>query len=332
MADTPKHTGFTPPPLGVVAPCLDDAAIAGMSTVELKKICKDMKLHQGGAKDVLRARVENFIDHNQCLCAIQEDPVDDDDDDAPEVEPGFITKEFVDRVFNTIVLETEINLPSPLVPLDYHSDEVSERDLFFRDACELFEEGEPEDEADVGRIYVHMSKLKRRLKRKYGLKRPTMAAAAAASAALDALARSNPPHGDDGFDENLKARLIMVLTDQDLAGDLDRINQGDTTRAEIEATDPWDAGVAVAFNDNDFAPANDSPDNLDVAHLDPSRAPTTPRSGAFLKSKLSSLKSEYNRVRSLDRPSTEPLWPYRVFYATTFEAGLEAAPSHGRPF
>jgi hypothetical protein len=91
-------------------------------------------------------------------------------------------------------------------------------------------------------------------------------------------------------------------------------------------------GVAVAFNDDEFAPANNDPENLDVAHLVPSRAPTTPRSGAFLKSKLRSLKTEYNRVRSLDGPSTEPLWPYRVFYATTFEAGLEAAPSHGRPF
>jgi len=59
----------------------------------------------------------------------------------------------------------------------------------------------------------------------------------------------DPPAIDKGFDVHLCTRLLMVLIEPDLAGDLARINEGDNSRAELEAGDPWDVGDAIAFND-----------------------------------------------------------------------------------
>ncbi|KAJ1450416.1 hypothetical protein M885DRAFT_571264 [Pelagophyceae sp. CCMP2097] len=66
-----KHTGATAPPLGVEAPLLSDEVIADIGAVDLKKVCRDMKLYQGGNKEALRMRVENFIDHNHNKIYIQ---------------------------------------------------------------------------------------------------------------------------------------------------------------------------------------------------------------------------------------------------------------------
>ncbi|KAJ1446573.1 hypothetical protein M885DRAFT_577431 [Pelagophyceae sp. CCMP2097] len=276
-----------------------------MGAMDLKKVCRDMRLHQGGNKEALRMRVENFIDHNHNKIYIQVVP-----SDRPYTPGETITPGFVDEIFEQM-LETDINIPTPLLLIDYETRPASHRDdfilKFIRDNCVPLEYDAGVAEGEVGRMHVNLAKFKRMLMREFGLKRPSIEGTAAANRALDASMRVggtshvDPPAIDKGFDAHLCARLLMVLIDPDLAGDLARINEGDNSRAEIEAGDPWDLGVAIAFNDDTFKPPNFRPDNIDVSSLDPSRAPEKEYSGAFLKAKLSALKSLYAKSKTTQR-------------------------------
>ncbi|KAJ1449380.1 hypothetical protein M885DRAFT_572824 [Pelagophyceae sp. CCMP2097] len=188
-----------------------------MGAADLKRACRDMKLHQGGNKEALSMRVENFIDHNHNKIYIQ---------------------------------VTDINIPTPLLLIDYVTRPASHRDdfilKFIRDNCVPLEDDAGVAEGEVGRMHVNLTKFKRMLMREFGLKRPSIEGTAAANRALGASMRVggtshvDPPAIDKGFDAHLCARLLKVLIDPDLAGDLARINEGDNSRAEIEAGDPWD--------------------------------------------------------------------------------------------
>ncbi|KAJ1453930.1 hypothetical protein M885DRAFT_566900 [Pelagophyceae sp. CCMP2097] len=158
-----------------------------MGAADLKKVCREMKLYQGGNKEAMRMRVENFIEHNHNKIYIQVVPSDRAYTPGETIWPGF-----VDEIFEQM-LETDINIPTPLLSIDYDTRPASDRDdfilRFIRDNCVPLEDDAGVAEGEVGRMHVNLTKFKRMLMREYGLKRPSIAGTAAANRALDASMR-----------------------------------------------------------------------------------------------------------------------------------------------
>jgi len=186
-SDTPKHAGATAPPLGVEAPLLTDEVIADMGAADLKRVCREMKLYQGGNKEAMRMRVENFIDHNHNKIYIQVVPSDRAYTPAEAIWPGF-----VDGIFDQMLV-ADINIPTPLLSIDYDTRPASDRGdfilRFIRGNCVPLEDDAGVTEGEVGRMHVNLTKFKRMLMREYGPKRPSIAGTAAANRALDASMR-----------------------------------------------------------------------------------------------------------------------------------------------